>query len=147
MNHYHESIQVPEDLRKQYEEKAINQEKFALGIYRIAPQGLTRWELSHILNRLMKLAPSSIGRIVSNLYRDNYILDSGDKRKGDYGHENTVYIFNPNPDPTKVRDVRKNLRFTDDQLAVIKSYFQKGLPNEKDDTVAKIVTQVLEMLK
>ena len=147
MNHYHESIRVPEDLRKQYEEKAITQEKFALAIYRIAPNGLTRWELSHILNPLMKIAPTSIPRIVSNLNRDNLILETGEKRKGDYGHENTVYIFNPNPDPSKVRDVRKNLRFNKEQLAVIKSYFEKGLPNEKDDTVAKIVTQVLEMLK
>lgn len=142
MNNYHKTIDVPPDLHNKYIDKAVSQEVLILEFYRQSgSNGLTRFEVFELMKRYEeKPSNSSIGRAVSNLFRDNKILETGEKRVGEFGRDNTVYIFNPNPKEFTNKDIR--IKLTEIELMLVKITIENYINSKQKDE-----PDVVEMLK
>ena len=147
MNHnYHKTIQIPTELHNKFIDEAIKQELMILEFFRYAPSGLTRWEAFLIMHRFKeKPSQSSCGRAVSNLFRDDKILATEQKRHGEYTqHDNTVYIFNPNP---RVKLTKHNIKLDDYQVFLLEHVLNDYAEIKTDDpSMIEFVKTIIKKL-
>lgn len=148
-NYYHKTVQIPPELHNKFVDGAVKQNEMVLEFFRYAPEGLTSWEVLMIMTRFKdKPSNRSCSRAVSDLFKDDKLIDTGLKRFGEYkNRHNTVYAFNPNPKPKIVDNWKKvhrvKLRGVDIMLirAALEVYIQ-----EKNDDLIQDMKKVLEKL-